>query len=137
MFWASPVLALAAVLVCGVSGTMTTLPELAELVTHQQGQHTAMAQEVRRLSTENQVLWQAAAQPPGLAEIAGAVGQAVQAAMGSATQVGATGPGRQSLIDIKGLGKPPVFKNDSSKFTEWLRKTTGFLTAAYGSSFRQ
>ena len=57
--------------------------------------------------------------------------------MASATQAGATSAGRQSLIDIKGLGKPPVFKNDSSKFTERLRKTTGFLIAAYGSSFRQ
>ena len=57
--------------------------------------------------------------------------------MASATRAGSTSAGRQSLIDIKGLGKPPVFKNDSSKFTERLRKTTGFLIAAYGSSFRQ
>ena len=29
-----------------------------------------------------------------------------------------------------------MFKGESSKFTEWLRKTTGFLIAAYGSAFR-
>ena len=29
-----------------------------------------------------------------------------------------------------------MFKGESSKFTEWLRKSTGFLIAAYGSAFR-
>ena len=36
----------------------------------------------------------------------------------------------------KGLGKPPTFKGESVRFTERLRKTTGFLIAAYGSAFR-
>ena len=43
---------------------------------------------------------------------------------------------RQSLFDIKGLGKPPMLKCESVKFAEWLRKTTGFLIAACGSVFR-
>ena len=29
-----------------------------------------------------------------------------------------------------------MFKGESSKLTEWLRKSTGFLAAAYGSAFR-
>ena len=65
--------------------------------------------------------------------MATAVGQAVQTAFSDSN------PGsseRQSLVDIKGLGKPPTFQGESSKFTEWLRKTTGFLIAAYGSAFR-
>ena len=33
---------------------------------------------------------------------------------------------RQSLVDVKGLGKQPTFKDESRRFTEWLRKTTGF-----------
>ena len=33
------------------------------------------------------------------------------------------------------LGKPPTFKGESARFTEWLRKTTGFLTSACGSAF--
>ena len=37
---------------------------------------------------------------------------------------------------VKGLGKPPMFQGVSSKFTEWLKKTTGFLIAAYGSASR-
>ena len=42
----------------------------------------------------------------------------------------------QSLVDITGLGKPPTFTGESARFTEWLRKTTGFLIAACGSVFR-
>ena len=53
-----------------------------------------------------------------------------------------------SPIDIKGLGKPTTFKNDDvqerrqqaddvqERFIEWLRKATGFVSAAYGASFR-
>ena len=43
---------------------------------------------------------------------------------------------RQSLVDTKGFGKPPILKRESSKFTEWLRKTTRFLMASCGSAFR-
>ena len=42
----------------------------------------------------------------------------------------------RSLIDIKGPGKPTTFKNDDKRFIEWLRKATGFVSAAYGASFR-
>ena len=34
------------------------------------------------------------------------------------------------------LGKPQAFKGESARLTEWLRKTTGFLIAAYGSAFQ-
>ena len=43
---------------------------------------------------------------------------------------------QQSLVDIKGLGKPPTLKGESAKFTEWLKKTRGFLIAAYGTTFQ-
>ena len=43
---------------------------------------------------------------------------------------------RQSLFDTKGLGKPPMFKCESVKFAEWLRRTAGLLVAACGSVFR-
>ena len=43
---------------------------------------------------------------------------------------------RQSLVDIKGLRKPPTFNGVSVRFTEWLRTTTVFLIAAHGSAFR-
>ena len=69
---------------------------------------------------------------PGLAEIATTVGQAVQAATSNANP---RPKERQSLVDIKGFGKPPIFKGECSKFTKWLRKTRGFLIAADGSTF--
>lgn len=116
---------------------MTTLEELAAIVNSLQGQQAVMVQEVQRLTVENQMLRAATTQPaPGLAEIASAVGQAVQAAMARGSAVGAIGAPHRSLIDIKGLGKPPVFRGDASKFNEWLRKTEAFLVAAYGSTFR-
>ena len=37
-------------------------------------------------------------------------------------------------FDIKGLGQPPTFHGESSRFNEWLRKSTGSLIAAYGSA---
>ena len=52
----------------------------------------------------------------GLARIATTVGQAVQSAMTT-------------------LGNLHCSKENHSKFTEWLRKTTEFLIAAYGSVF--
>ena len=62
--------------------------------------------------------------------MATSVGEAVQAANANPRS-----NERQSFVDIEGLGKPPMFKGEFSKFTEWLRKTTGFLIAAYGSAF--
>ena len=43
---------------------------------------------------------------------------------------------RQSLVDIRGLGKTPTFKGESARFIQRLRKTTGVLIAAYSSAFR-
>ena len=98
-----------------------------------QAQQATLIGEVARLSTENQVLRQEQAQPTRAEHLMEALGQAVTALQ--AVRTGATQS--QSLVDLKGLGKPPVFKNESARFTEWLRKTSGFLVAAYGASFRQ
>ena len=42
---------------------------------------------------------------------------------------------RQSLVDIKGLAKPPTFKGESARFTEGLRRTTGFFVRCSVLSF--
>ena len=91
----------------------------------------ALNQEISRLAAENQQFRQAGS--PGLAEIATAVGQAVQTAISDANPRSGE---RQSLVDIKGFGKPPTFKGESGRFTQRLRKTTGVLIAAYSSAFR-
>ena len=96
-----------------------------------QGQQHALNREISRLTAENPQFIQAVS--PGLAEIATAVGQAVRTAISNANP---RSNERQSLVDIKGLVKPPTFNGESSKCIEWLRKTTGFLIAAHGSGFR-
>ena len=109
---------------------MATVEELVQMMNTLQGQHHALNHEISRLTAENQQFRQAGS--PGLAEIATTVGQAVQTAISNANP---RSNERQSLVDFKGLGKPPMFNGESSKFTEWLRKTTGFLIAAYRSAF--
>ena len=102
-----------------VQSEKATVEELVQMMHTLQGQQRALNQDISRLT--------------GLAEIATRVGQAVQTTISNANS---RSHERQSLVDIKGLGKPPMFKGESSKFTEWLRKTTGFLIAAFGSAFR-
>ena len=95
-----------------------------------QRQQHALNQKISRLTAENQQFRQAGS--PGLAEIATAVGQAVQTAIYNANR---RTDERQSPIDNESLGKPPTFREEYARFTEWLRKTTGSLTAAHGSAF--
>ena len=42
----------------------------------------------------------------------------------------------ESLVNIKGLGNPPLFNGDCERFTEWLWKTRRFLFAPCGSASR-
>ena len=86
-----------------------------------------MNQEISGLTAENLQFRQAGS--PGLAEAT--VGQTVQTAISNANP---RSNERHSLVDNKGLGKPPMIK-ESSTFTEWLKMTTGFLIAACGSAY--
>ena len=98
---------------------MATVEELVQMMNTLQGQQHASNQEISRSIAENPT-------------VQTAVGQAVRTAISCANP---RSNERQSLVDIKGLGKPPMFKGESAKFT-WLGKTTAFLIAAYGSAFR-
>ena len=104
---------------------------LVQMMNTLHGQQRALNQEISRLTAENQQFRQACS--AGLAENATAVGRAGQTANSDANPRSSE---RQSLVDIKSLGKPPMFKGESARLTEWLRKTTGVLIAAYGSAFR-
>ena len=109
---------------------MATVEKLVQMMNTLQGQQHALNQQISRLTTENHQFRNAGS--PRLAKIATAVGRAVQTAISTAnTRQNA----RQSPVDIKGLGKPPTFKGETVRFTEWLRKIRGFLIAAYGSAF--
>ena len=107
---------------------MATVEELQPMMNTLQGQRHASNQDISRLTAENPQFRQA-----GLAEIATVVGQAVQAAISNANP---RSNDRQSFVDMEGRGKLATFKGESERFTEWLRKITGFLTASYGSAFR-
>ena len=41
------------------------------------------------------------------------------------------------LVDIKGIGKPEIFKNEQSKFTGWSRKAENYIVSAFGEEFRE
>ena len=93
-------------------------------------------EELRRLSAENIELRDAVQPSVQLAALTRELVNAVNV-FATARQDMSSGDRRvKSLIDIKGLGKPTTFKNDEQRFIEWLRKTTGFASAAYGASFR-
>ena len=109
---------------------MATVEELVQMMNTLQGQQHALIEEISRLTAENQQFRQAGS--PGLAEIATAVGQAVQTAV---SDMHPRLSERRSVVDFNGLGKPPTFKGESSRVTEWLRKTMGLLIASYGSAF--
>ena len=72
---------------------MATVEELVQMMNTLQGQHHALNQEISSVTAENLQFKQAGS--PRLAEIATTVGQA-----------NPRSKERQSLVDIKGLGKP-------------------------------
>ena len=110
---------------------MATVEELVHMTNTLQGQQHALNRKVTRLTAENRQFRNAGS--PGPTEIATAVGTAFRTGTASAN----TGSNeRQGPVDIKGLGKPPVFNGEAARFTQWRRKTTGFLITAYGSAFR-
>ena len=45
-------------------------------------------------------------------------------------------PGRQVLVDTKGIGKPFAFKNEESKFHEWSGKLVNYYCAILGEAVR-
>eukprot|EP00971_Amphidinium_carterae_P333094 6467608-Amphidinium_carterae.1 len=41
---------------------------------------------------------------------------------------------RKTMVDIKGLGKPPMLINPSSDFITWARKTENFVASVYAGA---
>ena len=84
---------------------MAIVEEVVQMMSTLQGQQHALNQKISRLTAE--ILQFKQAGSPGLAEISTTVGQAVQTAIAFANRQSNE---RQSLVGIKGLGKPPTFK---------------------------
>ena len=118
---------------------MTTLEEVAralEAMRVNQAQHEA---ELLRLRAENDGLRANMANGAGgpVQQVVENLTAVVQNLAAVTAETAARGNGSRSLIDTKGLGRPPAFKNEHARFNEWLRKTVGFATAAFGSTFRR
>ena len=100
-------------------------------------QRRNLMSEVHRLQAENAAL-RAAGRSSQKEQMSLQLGQAVQLFIAAGAS-GASSRQNHSLIDVKGLGKPPVFKNQMAmmaSFTGWLKNTSGFLVPAYGAEFR-
>ena len=89
-----------------------------------QGHHDALNQEISRLTADNQQFRQAGS--PGLAEIATTVVQAVQTSISNANP---RSNEPQSVVDIKSLGKPPMFKREANR---WKIKVTSSRVQQFG-----
>eukprot|EP00972_Heterocapsa_arctica_P064706 9548345-Heterocapsa_arctica.AAC.1 len=100
---------------------MTTADEVLDMVRQLRLAQEAQAVELGRLNGENQDLRNAAGQQanlPGMVMQLGAVIQALTENQAAGLQRDrARDQGVRPLIDIKGLGQPPTFRNDETKFT--------------------
>ena len=94
---------------------------LAELRTQNQQLHQAL-QQVQQQQSQQQGLVQALSDLPQ--SLAQTVGSAVLAAVNPAR----TNP---TLVDTKGLGKPPPLKNTESEFVSWARPTKNFVVSVH------
>ena len=109
---------------------MATIEELVQMMNTLQGQRHALYQVMSRLLAESQQFRNAGS--PGLAETATDKQFEQRWLKQTHNQINV----HQNLVDIKGVGKTPTFREESAKFSEWRRKTTWFLIAAYRSAFR-
>ena len=101
---------------------METVEELEQMMNTLQGQQHALNQKTSRLTAENQEFRQAG--PPGLAEIATAIGQAVQTAISFAAPPSSE---RQCLVDIKGQNQSQ--NPNLSKDVVWWHGKKGHVSA--------
>ena len=95
--------------------------QLTELRTQNQQLHQAL-QQMQQQQAQQQGLFQALTDLPQ--SLAPTVGAAVAAA---------TNPARATptLVDTKGLGKPPPLKNTESEFVSWARRTENFFVSVH------
>ena len=89
--------------------------QLAELRTQNQQLHQAL-QQAQQQQSQQQGLVQA------LSDLPQSLAQTVGAAVLAAASPARANP---TLVDTKGLGKPPSLKNTESEFVSWARRTEG------------
>ena len=102
--------------------------QLAELRTQNQQLHQAL-QQVQQQQSQQQGLVQALSDLPQ--SLAQTVGTAVLAAVFAAASPARTNP---TLVDTKGLGKPPTLKNTESEFVSWARRTENLVVSVHSGA---
>ena len=95
--------------------------QLAELSIQNQQLHLAL-QQVQQQQSQQQGFVQALSDSPQ--SLAQTVGAAVPAAASPARAT-------PTLVDTKGLGKPPPLKNTESEFVSWARRTENFVVSVH------
>ena len=91
----------------------------AELRTQNQQLHQAL-QQVQQQQSQQQGLVQA------LSDLPQSLAQTVGAAVLAAASPARSNP---TLVDTKGLGKPPPLKNTESEFVSWSRRTENYVVS--------
>ena len=95
--------------------------QLAELRTQNQQLHQAL-QQVQQQQSQQQGLVQA------LSDLTQSLAQTLGAAVLAAASPARTNP---TLVDTKGLGKPPPLKKTESEFVSWARRTENFVVSVH------
>ena len=95
--------------------------QLAELRTQNQQLHQAL-QQLQQQQSQQHGLVQA------LSDLPQSLAQTVGAAVIAAASPARTNP---TLVDTKGLGKPPPLKNTEGEFVSWARRTENFVVSVH------
>ena len=102
--------------------------QLAELRTQNQQLHQALQQVQQQQSQQQQQQSQQRSLIQALSDLPQSLAQTVGSAVLAAASPARTNP---TLVDTKGLGKPPPLKNTESEFVSWARRTENFVVSVH------
>ena len=102
--------------------------QLAELRTQNQQLHQALQQVQQQQSQQQQQQSQQQSLIQALSDLPQSLAQTVGTAVLAAASPARTKP---TLVDTKGLGKPPPLKNTESEFVSWARRTENFVVSVH------
>ena len=102
--------------------------QLAELRTQNQQLHQALQQVQQQQSQQQQQQSQQRSLIQALSDLPQSLAQTVGSAVLAAANPARTNP---TLVDTKGLGKPPPLKNTESEFVSWARRTENFVVSVH------
>ena len=102
--------------------------QLAELRTQNQQLHQALQQVQQQQSQQQQQQSQQQSLIQALSDLPQSLAQTVGSAVLAAANPARTNP---TLVDTKGLGKPPPLKNTESEFVSWARRTENFVVSVH------